>query len=219
MFVCLLPIALSVVLPGCNAGNRHETSKNPSKSSLQWKLGNVSVHWKDAYEYCENLASREGIAWRLPSVLEVHRQFADDPNDLLMLRTDNDVWSALFNESGVHFTVNLDNGAKRWRGDDVALANALCVSGETWDGEAWIEEVYNARLTGRTSHMVEVITTEAKKGNPAGQLELGNLYLDGQGVAQDDKLAAHWFKLAADQGQNLAEKNLAEMHRVGRGLQ
>lgn len=46
------------------------------------------------------------------------------------------------------------------------------------------------------------------------KLQLGIFYLLGKGVAQDDKLAMHWFELAAKDGHLMAQLNLADMHTM-----
>lgn len=40
----------------------------------------------------------------------------------------------------------------------------------------------------------------------------------GKGVKQNDKLAAKWYKIAADQGDTAAQRNLAGMYGEGRGV-
>ena len=40
----------------------------------------------------------------------------------------------------------------------------------------------------------------------------------GKGVVQDDKLAAQWFRRAAEQGDDSAQYNLAMLYRQGQGL-
>jgi TPR repeat protein len=44
------------------------------------------------------------------------------------------------------------------------------------------------------------------------------MYADGQGVAQDYVEAARWYRKAADQGNALAEFDLAEKYNVGQGV-
>jgi len=51
-------------------------------------------------------------------------------------------------------------------------------------------------------------TVSAEGGNAFGQLVLGELYYFGIGTDKDIKKAAHWFKAAADQGQEQAKKDL-----------
>jgi TPR repeat protein len=44
------------------------------------------------------------------------------------------------------------------------------------------------------------------------------MYLDGDGVPENDAEAARWFRLAADQGDALAQYNLGTMYYTGRGV-
>jgi TPR repeat protein len=44
------------------------------------------------------------------------------------------------------------------------------------------------------------------------------MYATGQGVAQDDTQAVHWYGLAAEQGHALAQYNLGGMYNSGRGV-
>jgi TPR repeat protein len=47
---------------------------------------------------------------------------------------------------------------------------------------------------------------------------MGLRYLESQSVAQNDKEAARWFRLAADQGVGMATSVLAELYAKGRGV-
>lgn len=58
----------------------------------------------------------------------------------------------------------------------------------------------------------------AETGGAAAEFNLGLLYYDGHGVAQDFALAAKWFERAATQGYSKAQYNLGEMYAVGKGL-
>lgn len=49
----------------------------------------------------------------------------------------------------------------------------------------------------------------AKLGNPQAQVNLGNLYDAGEGVEQDRKLAAYWYKRAIKNGIPEGAHNLA----------
>ena len=67
--------------------------------------------------------------------------------------------------------------------------------------------------------------TLAEQGNPNGQRWLGYLYIFGQGVPQDEKTAAKWFKLsneqykfAAEKGDAVAQHALGETYRYGIGV-
>ena len=49
---------------------------------------------------------------------------------------------------------------------------------------------------------------EANQGHAESQLNMGNAYIQGQGVKQDVKEAVKWYRLAADQGVAVAQSNL-----------
>jgi TPR repeat protein len=51
------------------------------------------------------------------------------------------------------------------------------------------------------------------------QYNLGVLYSQGQGVQQDFKQAASWYRKAADQGDAESQYNLGVMYRTGEGVQ
>ena len=55
-------------------------------------------------------------------------------------------------------------------------------------------------------------------GDVNAQIQLGVIYLTGDGVAKDDAEAMTWFRKAADQDNPLAERYLAEMYFKGRGV-
>jgi TPR repeat protein len=58
----------------------------------------------------------------------------------------------------------------------------------------------------------------AYAGDVAAQVQLGVIYLTGDGVPKDDAEALKWMRKAADQDNALAERYLAEMYFKGRGV-
>ena len=50
-------------------------------------------------------------------------------------------------------------------------------------------------------------------------MNLGTFYAKGLGAPQNDVRAVHWFKLAAEQGETVAQERLAEMYAEGRGVE
>ena len=58
----------------------------------------------------------------------------------------------------------------------------------------------------------------ADQGYALAQNNLGVLYRDGRGVAQNYAEAAKWFRKAADQGNAQAQTNLGAMYGTGRGV-
>ena len=59
---------------------------------------------------------------------------------------------------------------------------------------------------------------DAKRGNAKAQHNLGVMYLEGQGVTQDYKIALHLFQLAAEQGDAEAHWSLGFMYQNGFGV-
>lgn len=57
----------------------------------------------------------------------------------------------------------------------------------------------------------------ATAGDPYAQRNIGHLYRLGQGVQQDFREAAHWYRRAAEQGHVRAQGNLANMLLRGQG--
>lgn len=55
-------------------------------------------------------------------------------------------------------------------------------------------------------------------GNVNAQVQLGVIYLTGDGVPKNDAEAVKWLRKAADQDHPLAERYLAEMYFKGRGV-
>ena len=58
----------------------------------------------------------------------------------------------------------------------------------------------------------------ADQGNANAQYNLGNMYMDGEGVPQSDAEAVKWFRRAAEQGFIDAQSNLGAMYIDGRGV-
>jgi TPR repeat protein len=69
------------------------------------------------------------------------------------------------------------------------------------------------------SDWVPVATPSANNaGDANAQNYLGEMYLNGTGVAQDYGQAAHWFQLAAAQGNIGGQVNLGQMYMNGTGV-
>ena len=58
----------------------------------------------------------------------------------------------------------------------------------------------------------------AEQGDAAAQYNLGLMHETGQGVPQDDKAAAQWFRRAAEQGHASAQNSLGVMYDQGKGV-
>ena len=58
---------------------------------------------------------------------------------------------------------------------------------------------------------------KANAGDAAAQVEVGEDYAAGKGVARDYKLAAEWYRKAAEKGDVAGEMHLAGLYRDGGG--
>jgi hypothetical protein len=65
---------------------------------------------------------------------------------------------------------------------------------------------------------VAAFTKGSARGNPLAQTYLGYLYYTGQGVAQNDRMAAAWYRRAAERGFLDAQLRLGLMLKSGRDL-
>ena len=58
----------------------------------------------------------------------------------------------------------------------------------------------------------------ADQGDANAQTNLGYLYANGQGVAQDFAQAMTWYRKAADQGNAIAQNNIGDLYANGQGV-
>ena len=58
----------------------------------------------------------------------------------------------------------------------------------------------------------------AEHGDAQAQFNLGGMYANGEGVAQDAKQAVAWYRKAAEQGHAGAQSNLGAMYANGEGV-
>ena len=65
---------------------------------------------------------------------------------------------------------------------------------------------------------IDELRTQAEQGDAAAQVNLGNMYANGEGVPPDDAEAMRWYRLAADQGNTSAQFNLGFMYITGEGV-
>jgi TPR repeat protein len=84
------------------------------------------------------------------------------------------------------------------------------------------EEIFNQGMDAYEAEdyakAVELWHKSADMGNDNAQNALGNCYLYGNGVPQDDKKAAEWYRKSADQGHEFAQNNLAMCYYNGNGV-
>jgi TPR repeat protein len=73
---------------------------------------------------------------------------------------------------------------------------------------AWADETMPSADEARQLAL-RAYTEAAQEGDAEARFKLGWLYEQGQWVAKDPAQAAHWYRLAADQGETVAQYNLA----------
>jgi TPR repeat protein len=83
-----------------------------------------------------------------------------------------------------------------------ALAALLLCNSATWAGP--YEDGVAAYKRGDYANALRLIRPLAEQGNAVGQLILGAMYTEGQGVKQDYVEAIKWFRLGAAQGLAIA---------------
>ena len=69
-----------------------------------------------------------------------------------------------------------------------------------------------------TAEAVKECRRAAEQGDAAAQSNLGLMYDEGRGVAQDYTEALKWYRRAADQGNATAQYNLGAMYEEGQGV-
>jgi uncharacterized protein len=65
---------------------------------------------------------------------------------------------------------------------------------------------------------INAITKAAEQGDAGAQWKLGEMYILGLGVLQDDAKAAHWYRQAAEQGNAEVQVILGSMYERGQGV-
>lgn len=168
--------------------------------------------WRQAYAYCEGLPHERGSWWRLATVPELHALHGFSIYKIGAGPGPDEMWSASMPSGDSHHSVNMNNGARSWRGDE-RDGHVMCVKGYSAlvDATSWVMELYNARLMNNGARAFAIAKRMAEAGVPGGQLELGNAYFKGEGVAQDATQARNWYQKAADQGLADARYNLQRL--------
>jgi TPR repeat protein len=93
----------------------------------------------------------------------------------------------------------------------ICLLPCVVLGDELTDGDAALQR-------GDYATAVKALTELAEKGQARAQIQLGSLYLVGQGVPEDLKQALFWFRKAAEQGNPTAQLTMGVMYYTGRGV-
>jgi len=90
-------------------------------------------------------------------------------------------------------------------------ANTVVVASDFDDGvKAYDHKDYATAFT--------LFKKAAEQGSTKAQYNLGVVYEQGQGVAQDYQEATHWYTKAAEAGDTRAQYNLGRMYSQGQGM-
>jgi len=84
-----------------------------------------------------------------------------------------------------------------------------------------VDESWNPLTAAEKKNMAQVVdmfTNAANQGHAVAQYNLGCIYYDGSGVAQDYKKSARWIRKAADQGDAGAQISLGNRYYNGQGV-
>lgn len=87
------------------------------------------------------------------------------------------------------------------------------------DAAGPLDRARAAFQAGHGTQALALLEAPAEAGDPAAQTLLGDVYLNGQGIAQDFSRAAHWYALAAGQGHAPARNALGRLYGEGLGVE
>lgn len=84
-------------------------------------------------------------------------------------------------------------------------------------------EVFELEITPDVSSQIAKLTISgdlpsAESSDPESQFNLGLCYINGNGVTKNEREAAKWFRLAAEQGHIAAQYNLGVHYANGNGV-
>ena len=78
--------------------------------------------------------------------------------------------------------------------------------------------VLGAARAGAEVTSASAVLEKARAGDAEAQTLLGDMYADGKGLKQDYKMAAKWYRKAAEQGYAKAQKKLGNFYTFGKGV-
>jgi len=81
------------------------------------------------------------------------------------------------------------------------------------------EDGVSAHRRGDYVSAMSLWRQSAEQGNTLAQYDLGVMYANGEGVAQDYAEASRWYRLAAERGNVRAQSNLGVLYDKGQGVE
>ncbi len=91
-----------------------------------------------------------------------------------------------------------------------------CLSTQNYTYEQPIEQNFTEQNS--SGQNVAEITEQANAGDANAQNELGDMYQNGKGVAQDYDKAVYWYTKSAEQGDGEGQAKLGRMYEDGKGV-
>ncbi len=98
------------------------------------------------------------------------------------------------------------------------VAMILCVDGPSASAPSATDKAKEAMQKGDFKTALDELHPLAAKNDPNAQFLLGMLYDSGKGVAQDQAVAAKWYRKAAEQKHLIAQLFLGVMLYSGQGV-
>ena len=96
------------------------------------------------------------------------------------------------------------------------LLIALTLCGQAWAGP--FEDASAAYERGDYATALRLYRPLAENGDPDAQINLANMYFDGNGVLQDYAESVKWYMAAADQGSADARIALGFLYEYGEAV-
>lgn len=87
-----------------------------------------------------------------------------------------------------------------------------------WSFASTFDEGAAAYAEGQYETAMEIWLPLAEAGDVTAQFNVGVMYDQGQGVAQDLAAAEKWYRRAAEQNDTIAQTNLGIIYSQGRGV-
>ena len=98
----------------------------------------------------------------------------------------------------------------------ILLLVALTLCGQAWAGP--LEDANAAYLRRDYASALQLLRPLAEKDDPDAQINLANMYFDGNGVPQDYAVAVTWYRRAADRGSADAQIALGFLYEYGEAV-
>jgi uncharacterized protein len=97
----------------------------------------------------------------------------------------------------------------------VAVAAALLLSTTVSAND--IDDAIQSMRAGNFAEAYCILKPYAERGDAEAQYNIGWMYLNGYGLAMNDKLALKWWQRASDKGHTEATFSIAMLYSLGEG--